>query len=48
MLSTVTKLLRGFIPKLSHAADGLIFQVLALTIILSSEYSYLELNLHAF
>ncbi|CAA2938458.1 mRNA-capping enzyme-like [Olea europaea subsp. europaea] len=26
MLSTVTKLLRGFIPKLSHAADGLIFQ----------------------
>ncbi|KAK6152508.1 hypothetical protein DH2020_015143 [Rehmannia glutinosa] len=26
LLSTVTKLLKGFIPKLSHAADGLIFQ----------------------
>lgn len=28
MLSTVTKLLKEFIPKLSHEADGLIFQVL--------------------
>ncbi|KAL0344487.1 UNVERIFIED_CONTAM: capping enzyme, partial [Sesamum radiatum] len=27
LLSTVTKLLKGFIPKLSHAADGLIFQM---------------------
>ncbi|KAK4340978.1 hypothetical protein RND71_039479 [Anisodus tanguticus] len=27
LLSTVTKLLKGFIPKLSHEADGLIFQV---------------------
>ncbi|CAA0827503.1 mRNA capping enzyme family protein [Striga hermonthica] len=26
LLSTVTKLLKGFIPKLSHAADGLVFQ----------------------
>ncbi|KAJ8531175.1 hypothetical protein K7X08_026609 [Anisodus acutangulus] len=26
LLSTVTKLLKGFIPKLSHEADGLIFQ----------------------
>ncbi|KAL6506800.1 hypothetical protein OROHE_022237 [Orobanche hederae] len=26
LLSTVTKLLKGFIPELSHAADGLIFQ----------------------
>ncbi|KAL3622822.1 hypothetical protein CASFOL_033430 [Castilleja foliolosa] len=26
MLSTVTKLLKGFIPKLSHDADGLVFQ----------------------
>ncbi|KAL2554749.1 mRNA capping enzyme family protein [Forsythia ovata] len=26
LLSTVMKLLKGFIPKLSHAADGLIFQ----------------------
>ncbi|KAG8374389.1 hypothetical protein BUALT_Bualt11G0126800 [Buddleja alternifolia] len=26
LLSTVTKLLKGFIPKLSHDADGLIFQ----------------------
>ncbi|EPS57307.1 hypothetical protein M569_17512, partial [Genlisea aurea] len=26
LLSTVTKLLNGFIPKLSHEADGLIFQ----------------------
>lgn len=28
LLSTVVKLLKEFIPKLSHAADGLIFQVL--------------------
>ena len=28
LLSTVTKLLKGFIPNLSHDADGLIFQVL--------------------
>ncbi|CAL5354035.1 unnamed protein product [Camellia sinensis] len=28
LLSTVTKLLKEFIPRLSHAADGLIFQVL--------------------
>ena len=27
LLSTVTKLLKEFIPKLSHDADGLIFQV---------------------
>lgn len=27
-LSTVIKLLKEFIPKLSHEADGLIFQVL--------------------
>ncbi|GER25958.1 mRNA capping enzyme family protein [Striga asiatica] len=26
LLSTVTKLLKGFIPKLSHDADGLVFQ----------------------
>ncbi|KAI3930139.1 hypothetical protein MKW98_004891 [Papaver atlanticum] len=26
LLSTITKLLQGFIPKLSHEADGLIFQ----------------------
>ncbi|KAL6528655.1 hypothetical protein OROMI_029300 [Orobanche minor] len=26
LLSTVTKLLKGFIPTLSHAADGLVFQ----------------------
>ncbi|KAL6519455.1 hypothetical protein OROGR_018775 [Orobanche gracilis] len=26
LLSTVTKLLKGFIPNLSHAADGLVFQ----------------------
>lgn len=28
LLSTVTKLLRKFIPGLSHASDGLIFQVI--------------------
>ena len=27
LLSTVTKLLKEFIPRLSHDADGLIFQV---------------------
>lgn len=27
LLSTVTKVLKEFIPKLSHDADGLIFQV---------------------
>lgn len=31
LLSTVTKLLKEFIPKLSHEADGLIFQVLKST-----------------
>ena len=30
LLSAVTKLLREFIPKLSHEADGLIFQVLGI------------------
>lgn len=31
LLSTVTKLLKGFIPNLCHDADGLIFQVLGRT-----------------
>jgi mRNA-capping enzyme len=34
LLSTVTRLLRDFIPKLSHDADGLIFQVGFLSICL--------------
>lgn len=45
LLSAVTKLLREFIPKLSHEADGLIFQVLGKLDLNCNSFSSLQFEM---